>query len=141
MTVAFRAYATFLVVVHNALPPAADEWNQVIAVYRDHPNVASLRVLVYTDGGSPNVAQRSDLTAAITNRNMLTAVVSSSVLARAAGIAISWLVPNLRMFNPTELESALDYLGATGGDRRILREIVDQLRRDLSPASARTPLR
>jgi hypothetical protein len=100
-------------VVHNALPPLAHEWNHNIDVYRTHPNLDDVRVLVYTEGGSPNAAQRADLTAAVSNRKMLVSIVTQSVLARAAGTAIAWLIPGLRIFSPTDTEKALDHIGAS----------------------------
>ncbi len=137
-TVAVRTCGDFLVVVHGRLPPSTREWNDVIATYRAHPNVGVVRVLVYSDGGSPNAAQRADLTSAITNRSLLTSVVTSSVLARAAGTAIAWLLPGLRIFSPSDLDKALEHIGAGSTDRRLLRDAVDQLRRDVSQEESAT---
>lgn len=135
-TVATKICGKFVVVVHNALPPLSVEWNNVIDVYRSYPGGEALNVLVYTDGGSPTAAQRADLTSAMAHRKMQVSVVTQSVLARAAGTAIAWLVPGLRIFSPTDIEKALDHIGAAGVDRRILKDTVDQLRRDLATNAA-----
>jgi hypothetical protein len=131
-TVMCRAIGNFTVTVHNALPPLPAEWAEFVEVHRTHPNPDQLRCLVYTEGGSPNAAQRSDLTAALPHKKMKVSVVTTSVLARAAGTAIAWLVPNLRMFSPADFEKALDHISASGIDRKLLRDAVDQMRRELS---------
>jgi hypothetical protein len=135
-TVATRTVGSVVVVVHSPLPPTTAEWQHVIDIYRNHPNVEVVRVLVYTEGGSPTAAQRADLTTAVSNRKMQVAVVTASVLARAAGTAIAWLIPGLRIFSPSDFEKALDHNSVTGGDRRIIRDTVEQLRRDLTTTSA-----
>ena len=135
-TVATKVCGKFVVVVHNALPPLGSEWNHVIDVYRNYPGADSLNVLVYTDGGSPTAAQRADLTSAISSRKMQVSVVTQSVLARAAGTAIAWLISGLRIFSPADMEKALDHIGANGVDRRILKDTVEQLRRDLATNAA-----
>jgi hypothetical protein len=130
-TVDCRTCGNIVVVVHNTLPPLSHEWSHMIEVYRRHPNPDLLRCLVFTEGGSPTAAQRADLTTALPNKKMPVSVVTQSVLARAAGTAIAWLVPHLRIFSPNDFEKALDHIGAAGADRKIIRDTVDQLRREL----------
>jgi hypothetical protein len=137
-TVTCRTCGNYVVVVHNALPPISSEWNHMIEVYKGHPSPDVLRCLVFTEGGSPTAAQRADLTSALPNRKMMVSVVTQSVLARAAGTAIAWLVPGLRIFSPNDFEKALDHIGAVGVDRRILRDAVDQLRRELVTANTKS---
>jgi len=130
-TVACRTIGNIVVVVHNTLPPLAHEWNHMIEVYKGHPLPDLLRCLVFTEGGSPTAAQRADLTTALPNKKMPVSVVTQSVLARAAGTAIAWLVPHLRIFSPTDFEKALDHINVTGVDRKVIRDVVEQLRREL----------
>jgi hypothetical protein len=130
-TVDCRTCGNIVVVVHNTLPPLPHEWNHMIEVYKSHPLPDLLRCLVFTEGGSPTAAQRADLTTALPNKKMPVSVVTQSVLARAAGTAIAWLVPHLRIFSPNDFEKALDHISATGIDRKVVRDTVDQLRREL----------
>ncbi len=121
-----------MVFAHATLAPSDVEWSRVLDVYRAHPNISSLRTLVHTDGGAPNAAQRADLSSLLAGTKMPIAVITTSVLARAAGTALTWLNPGFRMFAPTAFEGALDHIGATGVDRRILKDTVDELRRELA---------
>lgn len=129
---AMRFVGSYFVCVHSNLAPTNTEWAEVLRVLRNHPDLGSLRILVYTDGGAPNAAQRSDLSSLLANRNIPIAVITTSVIARAAGTALTWLNPGFRVFPPTEFDKALDHLGATGMDKRTLRDSVEELRRELA---------
>lgn len=121
----------FIVVTHGSLAPSNAEWNALLDIYRAHPSLASARTLVFTDGGAPNAAQRADLRAALGSINMPIAVITESIIARAAGTALSWLNPALRMFSPRDLDKGLAHIGVTTVDRRTLCGIADELRRQL----------
>jgi len=132
-----RVSGNFVICVHGSLAPSQAEWNQVLELYRRHPNISQLKTLVWTDGGAPNAAQRSELTAALAGgKSMPIAVITASVLARAAGTALTWLNPGFRLFGPNDFDRALDHLGAGGVERRALRELVEGMRRELSSPQA-----
>ncbi|NUP10870.1 MAG: hypothetical protein HOW73_32905 [Polyangiaceae bacterium] len=135
-SLAMRAYGNYVVCVHGNLAPSSSEWAKLVRMYRAHPSLADARTLVYTDGGAPNAAQRADLSAVIGPSKMLTSIITHSVIARAAGTALTWLNPGLRVFSPADFDKALDHIGALGIDRRTLRDIVDDLRRVLSTRAA-----
>ena len=130
-----RPSGNFIVFVHGSLAPSADEWQKLIGLFRTHPNLSLLRTLVFTEGGAPNAAQRADLAAVIGSVKMPVSVITDSIIARGAGTALSWLNPALRLFAPKDFDDALDHLGATGHERRTLRTIVDELRRELLSSS------
>jgi hypothetical protein len=58
-------------------------------------------------------------------------VLTPSALARAAGTAISWFNPSIKMFDPEALERALDHLDATRAQRDLLARTLGELRREL----------
>lgn len=127
-----RAVGNYVVFVHGTLPPPQSEWSMVLDLYRNHPNLTAVRTLVYTEGAAPTAAQRADLSSVLGKVKMPTAVMTSSTISRAAGTALGWLNPGFRVFAATDFEGAFDHLGATGNDRRALRDTVDDLRRALA---------
>ena len=127
-----RFVGGYFVCVHSNLAPSVPEWTEVLRALREHRDLGSLRILVYTEGGAPNAAQRADLSALLASRNVPIAVITTSVIARAAGTALTWLNPGFRVFPPTDFDKALEHLGASGTDKRALRDTVEELRRDLA---------
>jgi hypothetical protein len=132
----WRQLGRFSVAAHSDAPPTDDDWNTVLEEYRSTPG--ALRVLVYTEGGAPNPMQRVRLTTVLKGRDVAVAVLTHSVLVRAAGMALRWFRPELRLFAPSELDAALDYLGASGVERGELVRTLDELRGKLGLAKLRT---
>lgn len=61
------------------------------------------------------------------------------MLARAAGSAVRWFNPHLRVFAPGELERALDYLELRDEYRQEARAALTTLRSELPGRSVRAP--
>src|SRR5690242_948591 len=94
----------------EALPD--DDWDRILEFYRQLVSVNVTRCVVYTDGSAPSAAQRGKLQAMLGKVKITFAVLTPSAWARAVGAAISWLVPNVAMFKPTELDKAFEHLQA-----------------------------
>ena len=135
-SLAMRSWSSYVVFVHGSLAPSQVEWNQVLDLYRGHPNLASAKTLVFTEGGAPSAPQRAELSSVLGKIPMRTAVMTSSIIARTAGTALTWLNPGFRVFSATDFDGALEHLLASPGDRRTLRDLVDELRRELAGRSS-----
>ena len=121
----------YFVVVHTTTPPSDNEWNEVLAEFRKFDDLKRARIFVYTEGGAPNARQRALLNQVMATAKPPVAVLTSSSLARAAGTAISWFNPAIRLFAPDDAESALDHLAAAGVDRVRLRKALHELKAKL----------
>lgn len=132
---AVRSTGNYVVFVHGTLPPPQSEWNVVLDIFRNHPHLTSVRTLVHTEGAAPSAVQRADLNHVLGKIRMPTAVMTSSTISRAAGTALSWLNPGFKVFSATDYDGAFDHLKASANDRRMLRDLVEDLRRDLSSRS------
>jgi hypothetical protein len=89
------------------------EWERVLSFY-DEPEVArDPRTLVYTQGAAPNAAQRARLNEKLGKRRVRIAVLTPSALARAAGTAVHWFRPEVRIFRPSETDAAIKHLEVT----------------------------
>jgi hypothetical protein len=129
-TVASRQVGNVTVIVHSAAPPADDEWNELMS--ESSTVYGPLRGLVYTAGGAPNAAQRAKLTSLYGNRQILIAVLTESAFARAAGTALRWFRPEVRMFSPRDVNAALDYLQVEASARAEVVRVLDDLKAELN---------
>ena len=105
-------------------PPEA-EWDAMVQTVRRN-DVPGYRILVITDGGSPNLKQRRAIDAAMTERKIhaRSGVISASPSMRALMSAVNWIARNdLRAFRPDQVQEGLwlsgadacrDHLHATG---------------------------
>jgi hypothetical protein len=134
-SLATRTTGNYVVFVHGSLAPPQSEWQVVLDTYRSHPNIQRVKTLVYTEGGAPSAGQRAELSAVLGKAKVPVAVMTSSTIGRAAGTALSWLIPTFKVFSATDFDGALDHLGASSGDRRTLRDLVEELRRELAGRS------
>jgi hypothetical protein len=128
---AARRVHNVLVYVHGAAAPSDDEWNSVLALYDESPPAQPLCTLVYTAGAAPNAAQRAQLTAKLGARRVRIAVLTPSPIARAAGTAVHWFRPEVRVFGDNDASDALEHLAVPADVARdvirVLRELMQEV--------------
>jgi hypothetical protein len=129
--VAWRAVDDYLVFVHAEHPPEDEEWTEMLALFRKAFDIRRLKVLVYTAGGAPNARQRAQLNQVLEHIRPPVAVVTTSMVARAAGTAIAWFTPTLRVFSPDDSERAFDHIDATELERKLLRRALAELKEEV----------
>jgi hypothetical protein len=69
---------------------------------------------------------------------MIAAVLTPSVLARAAAMAIRWFQPNVLILAPHELEKGMDHIGVSETDRELVRSSLRDMRATLQASSLRS---
>jgi hypothetical protein len=137
MSFAARRVHNVIVYVHTAAPPTEDDWDGVLGYYQDALDEKELRTLVYTDGAAPSASQRARLNAVLGPRRVRIAVLTPSALARAAGTAIGWFRPEVRVFGATDLGKAMEHLSVAGDVAAEVGRALDQLKQELGIRSAR----
>jgi hypothetical protein len=101
-----------IVWISDEKPYSNAEWTPYAAELRRYVSSgAKAHILVLTDGGAPNAAQRQ-LTTDLLDR-IRTAVVSQSRLARGAVTVFSWFNADMRAFSPLDIVEAFRFLGIT----------------------------
>jgi hypothetical protein len=126
----WRNRARFMVVVHGEQTASDAEWAAMLDDFLSEPSGA--RVLVYAGGsGAPNVQQRVRLTGVLRQRRGLVAVLTRSPLVRAVGLALRVFRPEISVFALTDVEGALDYLGAAPNERAELLRTLTELKAEL----------
>lgn len=126
-----------IVYVHDERSPTDEEWEQALSHYREAPDPTLVRALVLTAGGAPNAKQRSRLNQ-VAGTSCAIAVLTPSPIARAAGVAVAWFNPRVRIFGRSEVEEALDHLAVSSERRPVLRRLLAELERELGRPAARS---
>lgn len=120
-----------LIYVHTAAAPDDHDWDQVLSFYEGGSSDQKVCTLVYTEGGAPNAAQRARLNARLGSDVVRIAVLTSSAVARAAGTAVTWFRPHVRVFRPHDEEGAMDHLQLSPEGRQEVRETLQDMKRSL----------
>jgi hypothetical protein len=134
-TVCIEAVANVIVVAHGRANPTEADWGRLLEWYRA-PGMLDLSVFVHTTGGAPNPTQRRALTRAFGRQEPRIAVVTPSLAARVAGVALSWFNSGVRIFGPHEMDRALAHVGAAGSDAELVRAWAERIQRHFGLVAA-----
>jgi len=102
-----------LVARQSAEEGTEQDWSEflgVLAAQRREFGPDELRILVYTDGGSPNPAQRKRLAQTLEGYHPRVAIVSDSVKVRFSGALIALFQRNFRQYSVDEMKLAYGHL-------------------------------
>lgn len=126
--------------LHGAQPPTAEEWRihlellEGLAILHGR-SLASMRSLVFSDGGMPDSAQRKAsqrIIDAADGHKMPVAIVTTSAFARGVVTAAHWFGLSIKAFSPADLGDALAYLGIPPARHAALRDELASLGATLS---------
>lgn len=127
--------ARLVVTVHTAAVPSDEDWNAYMAQVDAYLPLEDQRVLVVSAGGGPNGKQRKMMVDALNGARVPVAIITTSLLMRGAGVAVSWFNPSLKVLGPEDLDAAVEYLGLTTWERvesaRTLKELEKGLGLDV----------
>jgi hypothetical protein len=124
-----------VICVHSQEAPTDRDWEAHLRAVRDEPRVAS--ILVFTYGGAPNATQRAALNDVLQRVRVPIAIMTPSLLARGAGTALRWFNPKMRIFDPEDLEGALDHLALSQPARDEISTALGELKREVAPHEIR----
>ncbi len=116
-----------ILVFHYESVPTAAEWSSYLDIYTKNIDRLS-GVLVITEGGAPNSAQRKQLSETYEKtRQAPVAIVSDSAIARGAITAFRWLgMVTMTPFSPARLDEAMEFVKADPGTRTKLRAEIQR---------------
>src|SRR5580658_6918682 len=108
--------------LHTRTDPAADEWSAScrgvaeLAKAKGGGDLSRFRALFVTDGGTPDALQRKELFRDAlggypAKMSVVTEAVATSALKRGIATALTWMNPNFRVFDPSDLALALNHIG------------------------------
>jgi hypothetical protein len=119
-----------MLVSHTSATPTDAEWAPYFAELVKH-DPRTLRSLAFTDGGAPGGAQRKQLNDFLKGQASPAAVVTASGMVRGVVTALSWFNPQMRAFQPDNVEAALRYLGVKSDDMSLVLREIQILRKKL----------
>ncbi len=122
----------FVVVVHNGMPYAPEEWQALIALAA-RTDLEDLRIVVADEeGGSITTAQRRELVDAMGGRMPIAAVLTNSRIARGITTAIGWFKPGIKAFAPEQMDKAWRYLELTDKEAAFAAKALPRLQGQLT---------
>jgi hypothetical protein len=123
------------IAVHGVDSPDATDWEAYMKSNRKiYERFSGIRGLVYTLGGNPSTAQRSELNKLNEGKNPRVSVMVESRLARGAVTAISWFNPGIRAFALDQLDDALAHLELSAPLAKRVRSTLAALQEALRDA-------
>jgi hypothetical protein len=131
-TFAGRIEATYSVFVHSDRSPTASDWSRIVAAVRAVPSVSTIPILVYTDGGAPDAAQRAEILRVFGPTRPRIAILTKSVIARVAAKALSLLATELRVFDINQVDAALSHLRLSESDKVNAQRALMTLKQELA---------
>ncbi len=137
----WRTEGRIQVVVHNHLQPTNLEWERYVNDSRENVGVENLRVLVHSQGGSPNARQRKNLEIMVRQnfrRPIPMSVLTPSLVVRAVMKLAGAFNHNIRCFPPEEVDVACVFLGLSHFERSRVPQILQSLQAELLKAPLRT---
>ncbi len=124
------------IAVHGQSNPDATDWEAYLRATKKllqrHENV---KALVYTLGGNPSSAQRSELNKI--NEGLLprVSVMVESRVARGAVTALSWFNPSIKAYSLEQIDEAMAHLGLFGVKAKQVKETLEALKQALHAAT------
>jgi hypothetical protein len=89
------------------------------------------KVLVITDGGGPDLAQRESLAGVVRGRSVCSAVVSDSIKVRFIVATVALFSSKISTFTRSEIEKAYRFLGLTQEEIAVAKKAVVEMRQEL----------
>jgi hypothetical protein len=125
-------------ILHGAAAPTDAEWSLYIndlraALRRRGNDMSNLPTLVFSDGGAPNVIQRTAINEAQeqTGTTGPVAFISESPLVRGVTQSLAWFNPKFKVYGPRNFLDALAYLSVPGGQVTLVKSRILALEHDL----------
>jgi len=130
MAMTMLRHERLLIGVHYAAPPTDDEWERWMQLVRDRDGQQVRTMVEAHQAGGPNAKQRRLLEETVRGVDIMTAVLTDSVVTRGIVTAIAWLNISLRAFAPDQHAAAMTYLGLSEDERAYAMNELPRLRRE-----------
>jgi hypothetical protein len=99
-----------ILMLHGTSPPPAAGWRAYLRCLEDK-DVASIGLLVFTNGGAPDATQRCELNRLLRGRYFARAIVHRSAVVRGVVAAVGWFAPGVAAFHPNAWHAAAAHAG------------------------------
>ena len=112
-----------ILMLHGEEPPPAAGWADYLQQLAEK-DVSTLGLLVFTNGGAPDPAQRHELNQVLAGRYFARAIVHKSAVVRGVVAAVGWFAPGVAAFRPDSWHAAAAHAGMTEAElARVARAV------------------
>lgn len=129
----YEPHGRLLVVYHGRQTPTMVEWDDYLSICCQIVEAeGQVRILIYTDGGGPDLLQRRRLAGVIERVGSAvarTAIITDVWAVRQIVTMISWFNPEIRAFVGSDVTCAMDYLELEAAERTFGLETIPALRK------------
>jgi hypothetical protein len=123
-----RAIGNVIVLRENVDPPADQDWDGFLdLLILNRENFDRLKILVVTDGGGPNAAQRKRLENALDGRGVHVAIVTDSAKARFITSIVRFINKRHRGFAMAEIRQAYEHLGMSWQEQKLAEQALREM--------------
>jgi len=126
-----RRIGPLVILLQGTETPSAAEWSECIKLVSATADLNSTRVLVVTEGGGPNLAQRQSLEAVLRGTTVTSAVVSDSMKVRFIVATVALFSSKISTFTMNEIESAYRFLGLLPDQVQLAKKALAEMRKEL----------
>jgi hypothetical protein len=126
-----RRIGSLVVLLQGTETPTAAEWSECIKLLSATTDLNATKVLVITDGGGPDLAQRESLAGVVRGRSVCSAVVSDSIKVRFIVATVALFSSKISTFTRSEIEKAYRFLGLTQEEIAVAKKAVVEMRQEL----------
>ena len=126
-----RRLGALVILLQGTDTPSTAEWNECIQIVSKTDDLNATKVLVITDGGGPDLAQRQKLEGVLRGTTVCSAVVSDSVKVRFIVATVALFSSKISTFTKREIEKAYEFLGLTRDEIELAKTAVVEMRQEL----------
>lgn len=120
-----------ILMLHGDQAPPAAGWGDYLQQLAEK-DVSTLGLLVFTNGGAPDPAQRHELNQVLAGRYFARAIVHKSAVVRGVVAAVGWFAPGVAAFRPDSWHAAAAHAGMTEGELARVARAVRRLHASMS---------
>ena len=126
-----RRIGSLVILLQGTETPTASEWTECIKLVAATNDLNSTKVLVITDGGGPNLAQRQQLEGVLRGTTVCSAVVSDSMKVRFIVATVALFSSKISTFGMAEIDKAYRFLGLVPDEVQLVKSAVIEMRQEL----------
>ncbi len=132
-TLCFDGLGSLILYVNGDQAPDRGEWKAYVEFIAERTKLHSkARLLVVAGSGAPDAVQRKQIADAVTTKQVRSAVVSDSMVARGIVTAFRWYGLELDSFKVDAIGDAFRYLSATPDEIEWLQRTLTAMRTALA---------
>jgi hypothetical protein len=131
----FKIVGTLHIIVCGDKDPTMDDWAAYMQALQEEErkgvDVSQWRTVTFSDGGGPNATQRKAVSDLLKGRASPIAIITANSVMRGVITALSWFNPKCRAYAPSDMGSALNFLGVPLARFDSIKQTAQEIQRTI----------